>query len=129
MLNQRDVLSVCLFDRNELLMHALIAEAAPRVAAMGTPAAHGYVQQLMNKSALSVEDCTVVFLTILSRDVVLKAKIINGIPQKFLHGMNKEKAAKFFLYLDRDILMPWLHDEGFPNAAMIDKCKEMFILS
>ena len=96
---------------------------------MGTPAAHAYVQQLLNKSALSVEDCMVVFLTMLSRDVVLKGKLIDGIPQQFLRGMSKEKAAKFFLYLDRDILLPWIRDEGLPNAAMIDKCKEMYIVS
>ena len=57
MLNQRDVMTVCLFDKHELLMHSLIAEAAPRVVAMVTPDAHGYVQQLLNKSALSVDDC------------------------------------------------------------------------
>ena len=129
MLNQRDVMTVCLFDKNELLMHSLIAEAAPRVVAMGTPDAHGYVQQLLNKSALSVEDCMVVFLTMLSRDVVLKAKTIDGIPQQFLRGMSKEKAAKFFLYLDRDILLPWIRDEGLSNAAMVDKCKELYIVS
>jgi hypothetical protein len=129
MLHQRDILTVCLFDRNEPLMHSLIAEAAPRVAAMGTPVTHACVQQLLNKSTLSVEDCTVVFLTLLSRDVELKDKTINGIKAQFLRGMSKEKAAKFFLYLDRDILLPWLRDEGVPSADMIDKCKEMYLIS
>jgi hypothetical protein len=126
---QRDVMMVCLFDRNEALMRALILEAAPRIALMGTPETRGCVQQLLDNSCRSIEDCIVVFLTMLSRDCELKKKTMEGIPKQFLHGMSKEKAARFFLYLDRDVLMPWLRDESFTNAAMIDLCKESYLLS
>jgi hypothetical protein len=78
---------------------------------------------------LSVEECTIVFLTMLSRDAALKDMTINGIPRQMLNGMSKEKAARFFLYLDRDVLLPWLRDEACPNAAMIDKCKDFYLVS
>jgi len=129
MQQQRDVMMVCLFDRNEVLMHSLIAESAPRVADMGTQDTRRCVQQLLNNSMLSVQDCIVVFLTMLSRDAVLKSKTIEGIPRQLLHGMSKEKAARFFLYLDREVLLPWLRDESWPTDAMIDKCKEIYLLS
>lgn len=120
---------VCLFDRNEALMRSLILEAAPRVAALGTPATRECVQKLLNKCQASVEDCMVVFLTMLSRDPELKEKTISGIKGQLLRGMSKEKARRFFLYLDRDILMPWIRDEAWPNAAMLDKCRELYIVS
>ena len=120
---------VCLFDRNEPLMRSLLTEAAPRVAAMGTPDTRECVQHLLNQSMLSVEECTIVFITMLTRDAVLKDMTINGISRQMLKGMTKEKAANFFLYLDRDVLLPWLRDEACPNAAMIVKCKEFYLLS
>jgi hypothetical protein len=129
MQQQRDILTVCLFDRNEALMRALIIESAPRVCAMGTPDTRACIQKLINQSATSVEDCTVVFLSLLSRDTALKQKMMQGAPRQFLVGMSKEKAAKFFLYLDRDILLPWLRDEMLSNASMIDKCKEIYLVS
>lgn len=129
MQQQRDVMMVCLFDRNEVLMRSLILEAAPRVAAMGTHDTRNSVQQLLNKCHLSVEDCMVVFLTMLSRDTELKDKTISGIKGQLLRGMSKEKARRFFLYLDRDILLPWIRDEAWSNAAMLDKCREMYLLS
>jgi len=129
MQQQRDVLMVCLFDRNQLLMQSLIAETAPRVAAMGTHATRSCIQKLINQSALSVEDCTAVFLVLLSRDLELKQKMITGIPRQFLRGMGAEKAVRFFLYLDRDILLPWLRDEACTQAAMLDKCREMYLIS
>jgi hypothetical protein len=129
MQQQRDVMMVCLFDRNEALMHSLIAEAAPRVAAMGTADTRACVQLLLNKSLLSVEDCSVVFLSMLSRDAELKRKTIDGISRQLLRGMTKEKAARFFLYLDREVLLPWLRDESWSTAAMLDKCRDMYLLS
>jgi hypothetical protein len=129
MQQQRDILTVCLFDRNEPLMRSLIAEAAPRVSAVGTKDTKHCVQELVKYSARSVDDCTVVFLAMLSRDIELKNKMIQGMPRQFLHGMGKEKAAKFFLYLDRDIMLPWLRDEGTPNAAMLDKCRDAYLYS
>jgi hypothetical protein len=129
MQQQRDILTVCLFDRNEALMRSLIAEAAPRVSAAGTRDTAPCVRELLNYSARSVDDCTVVFLALLSRDIELKTKMIQGLPRQFLHGMGKEKAEKFFLYLDRDIMLPWLRDEGTPNAAMLDKCREFYLIS
>lgn len=108
-------------------MRSLITEAAPRVAALGTPLTTGCVQQLINFSAGSVDDCTVVFLAMLSRDIELKNKMIQGMPRQFLHGMGKEKAVKFFLYLDRDIMLPWLRDECYPNTAMLDKCRDAYL--
>ena len=97
MQQQRDILMVCLFDRNEELMRSLIAESAPRLVAMGTPLTTGCVQELLKLSATSVDTCTVVFLAMLSRDTELKTKMITGMPRLFLHGMGKEKAVKFFL--------------------------------
>jgi hypothetical protein len=129
MQQQREVMMVCLFDRNQVLMQSLIAETAPRVAAMGTHATHSCIQRLMNQSALSAEDCTAVFLVLLSRDLELKQKMIAGIPQQILSGMSPEKAMRFFLYLDRDILLPWLRDEACTQAAMLDKCRDMYLLS
>ena len=129
MQQQRDVMMVCLFDRNEALMHSLIAEAAPRVVGMGTPKTRECVQHLLNQSVRSVEDCTVVFLSMLSRDTNLKSKTIEGIPKQLLHGMTKEKAGRFFLYLDREVLLPWLRDESWTTAAMLDKCREIYLLS
>jgi hypothetical protein len=129
MQQQRDVMMVCLFDRNEALMHSLIAEAAPRVAAMGTADTRACVQLLLNQSLLSVEDCSVVFLSMLSRDAELKRKTIDGISRQLLRGMTKEKAARFFLYLDREVLLPWLRDESWSTAAMLDKCRDMYLLS
>lgn len=129
MQQQRDVVMVCLFDRNEPLMQSLIAEAAPRVAGMGTLDTRGSVQKLLNQSTLSTEDCTVVFLTLLSRDVELKKKTIDGISKHHLCGMSKHKAANFFRYLDRDILLPWLRDELFSNDAMLSKCRNMYLLA
>ena len=120
---------VCLFDKNEVLMRSLIIEAAPRVAAMGTASTRECVQKLLNKCNLSVEDCMVVFLTMLSRDTVMKEKTISGIKGQLLRGMSKEKARRFFLYLDRDVLLPWIRDEALSNASMIDKCKEIYLLS
>ena len=120
---------VCLFDKNEVLMRSLIIEAAPRVAAMGTASTRECVQKLLNKCNLSVEDCMVVFLTMLSRDTVMKEKTISGIKGQLLRGMSKEKARRFFLYLDRDVLLPWIRDEALSNASMIDKCKEMYLIS
>ena len=120
---------VCLFDRNEALMNSLISEAAPRVVAMGTQNTRSCVQRLLDQSIHSVEDCIVIFLTMLSRDTGLKSKTIEGIPRQLLRGMSKEKAARFFLYLDREVLLPWLRDESWPTAAMIDKCKEIYLLS
>ena len=106
MQHQRDVMMVCLFDRNEALMHSLISESAPRVAAMGTENTRSCVQQILNKSVSSVEECTVVFLSMLSRDTELKKKTIDGIPRQLLHGMSKEKqlgstctsTAKYFYH-------------------------------
>jgi hypothetical protein len=129
MQQQRDVMMVCLFDRNEALMHSLIAEAAPRVAVMGTVNTRSCVQSLINQSVLSVEDCSVIFLTMLSRDADLKTKTIEGIPRQLLRGMSKEKAARFFLYLDREVLLPWLRDESWSTAAMLDKCREIYLVS
>jgi hypothetical protein len=120
---------VCLFDHNEVLMRSLILESAPRVAAMGTNATHQSVQLLLNKCHQSVEDCMVVFLTMLSRDIELKEKTINGIKAQLLRGMSKEKARRFFLYLDRDILLPWIRDETLSNSEMLDKCREMYLIS
>ena len=120
---------VCLFDKNEVLMRSLIIEAAPRVAAMGTASTRECVQKLLNKCNLSVEDCMVVFLTMLSRDTVMKEKTISGIKGQLLRGMSKEKARRFFLYLDRDVLLPWIRDEALSNASMIDKCKEVYLIS
>lgn len=110
-------------------MRSLILEAAPRIAMMGTPETRACVQQLIDDSHRSIEDCMVVFLTMLSRDSELKKKTIDGIPKQFLRGMSKEKAARFFLYLDRDVLMPWICDESFPNAAMLNVCKECYLFS
>ena len=129
MQHQRDVMMVCLFDRNEALMHSLIAESAPRVAAMGTENTRSCVQQILNKSVSSVDECTVVFLSMLSRDTELKKKTMDGIPRQLLHGMSKEKAARFYLYLDREVLLPWLRDESCSTAAMLDKCRQMYLLS
>jgi hypothetical protein len=129
MQQQRDVLMVCLFDRNDVLMRSLIAEAAPRVVAMGTVDTCNSVQQLLDKSRITVEDCMIVFLSMLSRDAELKQKTIKGIPSMHLRGMSKEKAERFFLYLDRDVLLPWLRDEALTNTAMLDTCKEMYLLS
>ena len=129
MQHQRDVMMVCLFDRNEALMHSLITESAPRVVAMGTTDTRSCVQQILNKSVRSVDDCTVVFLSMLSRDNELKKKTMDGISRQLLHGMTKEKAAKFFLYLDREVLLPWLRDESCSTAAMLDKCRQMYLLS
>ena len=129
MQQQRDVVMVCLFDRNEPLMHALIAEAAPRVASMGTLGTRDSVQSLLNQSTQSSDDCTVVFLAMLSRDVELKNKTIEGIATHHLHGMTRQKAANFFCYLDRDVLLPWLRDELFTNAAMLSKCRDMYLLA
>jgi hypothetical protein len=125
----RDIMMVCLFDKNDALMRSLIAEAAPRVAALGTSDTRQCVEQILNRSTKSIEDCTIVFLCMLSRDSELKNKTINGIPRQMLHGMSKEKAGRFFLYLDRDVLLPWLRDETWPNASMIAKCKETYLLS
>jgi hypothetical protein len=110
-------------------MRSLILEAAPRIAMMGTPETRASVQQLLDNSYRNIEDCMIVFLTMLSRDTELKKKTMDGIPKQFLHGMSKEKAARFFLYLDRDILTPWLRDESFSNAAMLDMCKEVYLIS
>jgi hypothetical protein len=110
-------------------MHSLIAEAAPRVAVMGTVNTRSCVQSLINQSVLSVEDCSVIFLTMLSRDADLKTKTIEGIPRQLLRGMSKEKAARFFLYLDREVLLPWLRDESWSTAAMLDKCREIYLVS
>lgn len=129
MQHQRDVMMVCLFDRNEALMHSLISESAPRVAAMGTENTRSCVQQILNKSVSSVEDCTVVFLSMLSRDTELKKKTMDGIPRQLLNGMSKEKAAKFYLYLDREVLLPWLRDESCSAAEMLDKCRQMYLIS
>lgn len=129
MQQQRDVIMVCLFDRNEVLMRSLIAEAAPRVAAMGTVDTHKSVQELLNRSRATTEDCMIVFLTMLSRDAELKSKTIKGIPSMQLRGMSKQKAELFFLYLDRDVLLPWLRDESLSNTAMISTCKETYLLS
>ena len=129
MQQQRDVMMVCLFDRNEALMQSLIAEAAPRVAAMGTTNTRGCVQLMLNQSVLSFEDCSVIFLTMLSRDTELKKKTIEGIPRQLLRGMSKQKAAKCFLYLDREVLLPWLRDESWSTAAMLDQCREIYLLS
>ena len=129
MQQQRDVVMVCLFDHNEPLMHSLIAEAAPRVASMGTLGTRASVQKLLNQSTLSTEDCTVVFLALLSRDVELKKKTIDGIAKHHLCGMSKQKAANFFCYLVRDILLPWLRDELFSNDAMMRKCRDMYLYS
>ena len=71
----------------------------------------------------------VVFFTMLSRDAELKNKTIEGIPRQLLRGMSKVKVARFFLYLDQDVLLPWLCDESWPTTAMIDKCKEIYLLS
>jgi hypothetical protein len=120
---------VCLFDRNEVLMRSLILEAAPRVAAMGTCDTRDCLQKLLNKCQASVEDCMVVFLTMLSRDTQLKEKTITGIKAQLLRGMGREKAKRFFLYLDRDVLMPWIRDESFCSAAMLDKCRDMYLIS
>ena len=129
MQQQRDVMMVCLFDRNEVLMKSLILEAAPRVAAMGTASTRECVQKLLNRCNHSVEDCMVVFLTMLSRDTVMKDKAITGIKGQLLRGMSKEKARRFFLYLDRDVLLPWIRDEALSNASMIDKCREIYLVS
>jgi hypothetical protein len=129
MQQQRDVMMVCLFDRNEVLMRSLIAEAAPRVVIMGTVDTCKSVQQLLDRSRVTTEDCMIVFLTMLSRDAELKEKTIKGISSMQLRGMSKEKAERFFLYLDRDVLLPWLRDEALPNTAMIDTCKDMYLLS
>jgi hypothetical protein len=129
MQQNRDVMMVCLFDRNEVLMRSLILEAAPRVAAMGTPSTRACVQKLLNKCNSSVEDCMVVFLTMLSRDSVMKEKTITGIKKQLLRGMSKEKARRFFLYLDRDVLLPWIRDEALSNSSMLDKCREVYLVS
>jgi hypothetical protein len=129
MQQQRDVMMVCLFDRNEALMQSLIAEAAPRVASTGTVNTRQCVQTLLNQSVLNVQECSAVFLTMLSRDSKIKTKTIEGIPRQLLRGMSKEKAARFFLYLDREVLLPWLRDESWSTAAMLDKCREMYLLS
>jgi hypothetical protein len=129
MQQQRDVMMVCLFDRNEVLMRSLILESTSRVAAMGTPATREVVQQLLNKCHGTVEDCMVVFLTMLSRDTVLKEKTISGIKGQLIRGMCKEKARRFFLYLDRDIILPWIRDETVSNAQMLHKCRETYLLS
>ena len=126
---QRDVMMVCLFDRNEVLMKSLILDAAPRVAGMGTASTRECVQKLLNRCNHSVEDCMVVFLTMLSRDTVMKDKTITGIKGQLLRGMSKEKARRFFLYLDRDVLLPWIRDEALSNASMIDKCREIYLVS
>ena len=120
---------VCLFDRNEVLMRSLIAEAAPRVAAMGTADSSKSTQELLDRSRVTVEDCMIVFLTMLSRDSGLKEKTVSGIPSMHLRGMSKEKAERFFLYLDRDVLLPWLRDEALSNTAMLNTCKETYLLS
>ena len=129
MQQQRDVMMVCLFDRNEALMQSLIAEAAPRVVATGTVNTQPCVQKLLNQSVISVQECSAVFLTMLSRDAKLKTKTIEGIPRQLLRGMSKEKAARFYLYLDREVLLPWLRDESCSTAEMLDKCKEIYLLS
>jgi hypothetical protein len=129
MQQQRDVMMVCLFDKNEVLMRSLILESTPRIAAMGTSNTREVVQQLLNKCHRTVEDCMVVFLVMLSRDTVLKDKTITGIKGQLIRGMSKEKARRFFLYLDRDIILPWIRDETVSNAQMIHKCKEMYLLS
>jgi hypothetical protein len=110
-------------------MRSLILEAAPRVAAMGTASTRDCVQKLLNRCHLSVEDCMVVFLTMLSRDTIMKEKTISGIKGQFLTGMSKEKARRFFLYLDREVLLPWIRDEALSNASMLDKCREMYLVS
>jgi hypothetical protein len=129
MQQQRDVIMVCLFDRNEVLMRSLIAEAAPRVVALGTIDTHKSVQELLDRSCATVENCMVVFLTMLSRDAELKDKTIKGIASMQLRGMTKQKAERFFLYLDRDVLLPWLRDESLSNTSMLDTCKETYLLS
>ena len=110
-------------------MHSLIAEAAPRVVAMGNANTRACVQSLLNQSILSVEDCSAVFLTMLSRDAELKSKTIEGIHRQHLNGMSKEKAGRFFLYLDREVLLPWLRDESLSTAAMLDKCRDIYLVS
>jgi hypothetical protein len=110
-------------------MQSLIAEAAPRVAATGTVNTRPCVQKLLNQSVISVQECSAVFLTMLSRDAKLKTKTIEGIPRQLLRGMSKEKASRFFLYLDREVLLPWLRDESCSTAKMLDKCKEIYLVS
>ena len=110
-------------------MKSLILEAAPRVAAMGTSSTRECVQKLLNRCNHSVEDCMVVFLTMLSRDTAMKDKTITGIKGQHMSGMSKEKARRFYLYLDRDVLLPWIRDEALSNASMIDKCREIYLVS
>lgn len=129
----RDIVLTALFNRNELLMKKLIDESAPRVAAMGLRANEGVettaqvVQTLLNLASESIENCTVVFLALLSRDVLLKEKVLKGIPAQLIEPMVAEKAPNFFLYLDRDVLLPWLHDEMRSHADMIQDCKRAYL--
>ena len=127
---QRDVLLACLFESDQELMRACVLQAAPRVCKQGVPSkTPECMQALINKSAESMELLSAVFLVLLLKDMPLKETVLNGIPSQRLKGMHAAKAERFFGYLETDVVMPWLIDERSSCAQMLEKAREMYLVS
>lgn len=127
---ERTVFSVCLFERNQELTQQLILESALRVQQLGVPGeTRETLQTLLNLSARSVEHANAVFLVLLSIDTELKAMIVDGKKALRLSGISKSKAERFFSYLDRDVILPWLYNEERTISDLVGVARETFLVS
>jgi hypothetical protein len=126
----RDIPIACLFEENTNLMLSMIKNAAPRMVSIcGSGPAQATMEELLARAQESTEHCQVVFLAILNMDIEMKKELITGIADYRLTGITPQKAALFYTYLERDVLLPWITDESVSNQDLIAVAKQYYLVA
>ena len=126
----RDIAIACLFEENANLMMSMINNAAPRMASIcGSGPAKATMEELVARAQESTEHCQVVFLAMLNMDIEMKKELITGIAEYRLAGITPQKAALFYTYLEKEVLLPWITDESVSNQDLIALAKQNYLVA
>lgn len=75
---------------------------------------------------LSYDIKTVLFLTLMDKDIETKKRILIGYPKQGIDAMNPNKAELFFMSISEEIIQPWLSNESISNEKFLEKTRALY---
>jgi hypothetical protein len=120
-----------MFEENHVLMMSVLNQSRGRLEMLGgsTPQMKETISQLLQLASSNILHCQVVFVACLNMDMQLKKMLMDGLVKYKLSKIPEAKAALFFLYLETDIILPWIMDERMSHATLIRNVKDYYLLS
>jgi hypothetical protein len=120
-----------MFEQNHLLMVSILEQCRKRLIELcgGTERATEIISDLFTIAKENALNCQVVFVACLNIDVLLKSLLIEGFSKYKLSPLPAPKATLFFIYLENNIILPWLMDERVSNEQLIRSVKSYYLLS